>query len=78
MENLDLDQLMKKIMKKKQIPIVESLAKSKPLTKRTVKLLREEGHAWYHVLRYEWIYLLTLAIGATLLIFFGNPYPQKH
>jgi hypothetical protein len=51
-------------VKKKQIPIVETLAKPKPLTTRTAKLLRDEGHAWYHVLRYEWFYLLTLAIGA--------------
>ena len=64
-------------MKKKQTPIVETLAKSKPLTKRTIKILREEGHAWYHVLRYEWIYLLTLAIGAALLIFFWEPLPPK-
>ena len=64
-------------MNKKQIPIVETLAKPKPLTKRTVKLLREEGHAWYHVLRYEWIYLLTLAIGAISLIYFWEPLPPK-
>lgn len=64
-------------MKKKQIPIVETLAKPKPITQRTVKLLREEGHAWYHVLRYEWIYLLTLAIGAISLIYFWEPLPPK-
>ena len=64
-------------MKKKQKPIVETLAKPKPLTTRTAKLLRDEGHAWYHVLRYEWIYLLTLAIGVTILIVFWQPFPPK-
>ena len=57
-------------MKKQQRPIVPTLAKTKPLTKRTAKLLREEGHAWNHVLRYEWIYLLMFVVGAVLLIFF--------
>lgn len=62
-------------MKKKQKPIVETLAKPKPLTTRTVKVLRDEGHAWYHVLRYQWFYLLTLAIGITILIVFWQPLP---
>ena len=64
-------------MPKKRSPVVETLAKPKPLTKRTVKLLREEGHAWYHVLRYEWIYLLMLVIGVTILIVFWQPFPPK-
>ena len=64
-------------MKKKQKPIVETLAKPKPLTTRTAKLLRDEGHAWYHVLRYEWIYILMLAIGVTVLIVFWQPFPPK-
>jgi TRAP-type uncharacterized transport system substrate-binding protein len=64
-------------VKKKKIPIVETLAKPKPLTTRTAKLLRDEGHAWYHVLRYEWVYLLTLAIGVTILIVFWQPFPPK-
>ena len=62
-------------MKKKQKPVVETLAKPKPLTTRTAKLLRDEGHAWYHVLRYDWFYLLTLAIGITILIVFWQPFP---
>jgi len=64
-------------MEKKQKPAVETLAKPKPLTARTAKLLREEGHAWYHVLRYEWIYLLMLVMGVVSLIFFWQPLPPK-
>ncbi len=64
-------------MKKQQRPIVPTLAKTKPLTKRTAKLLREEGHAWNHVLRYEWIYLLMFVVGAVLLIFFWQPLPPS-
>jgi len=64
-------------VKKKKIPIVETLAKPKPLTKRTAKLLRDEGHAWYQVLRYEWVYFLTIVIGITLLIVFWQPFPPK-
>ncbi len=64
-------------MKKNQRPLVPTLAKPKPLTKRTVKLLREEGHAWYHVLRYEWLYVLALVIGAIALIYFWTPFPPK-
>jgi len=71
------DHLKQKAMKQKQKPTVETLAKSKPLAKRTAKLLREEGHAWYHVLRYDWIYLLTLAIGVSILVFFWAPLPPK-
>ena len=64
-------------MKKKKIPIVETLAKPKPLTTRTAKLLRDEGHAWYHVLRYDWFYLVMLVTGLVLLIFFWQPLPPK-
>jgi len=64
-------------MKKNQKQIVETLAKPKPLTTRTAKLLRDEGHAWYHVLRYDWIYLLTLVLGVTILIVFWQPFPPK-
>jgi len=65
-------------VKKKKIPIVETLAKPKPLTTRTAKLLRDEGHAWYHVLRYDWIYLVMLVTGLVLSIFFfGNLCPLK-
>ena len=64
-------------MKKTQRPLVPTLAKPKPLTKRTVKLLREEGHAWYHVLRYEWLYVLALVIGVISLIYFGRRFPLR-
>ncbi|MEI7570942.1 MAG: hypothetical protein WCJ34_16030 [Alcaligenaceae bacterium] len=64
-------------MKKKQRPIVATLAKPIPLTKRTAKLLRDEGHAWNHVLRYEWIYLLMFAIAAVVFIFFWQPLPPQ-
>ena len=71
------DPTKQKAMKQKQKPTVETLAKPKPLTTRTAKLLREEGHAWYHVLRYDWIYLLTLVIGVSMLLFFWEPFPPK-
>ena len=64
-------------MKTKKKPLVETLAKPKPLTTRTAKLLRDEGHAWYHVLRYEWIYLLTITIGIITLIVLWQPLPPK-
>lgn len=65
-------------MKKRQPqPAVQSLAKPSSFTKRTVKLVREEGYAWSHALRYNWLYLLILVIGAVSLIFFWQPLPPK-
>ena len=62
---------------KKKSPTVSTLAKPKTLTKRTVKRLKDEGHAWKHVLRYEWLSLVALMAGVILLLFFWEPIPPK-
>jgi len=64
-------------MKKPQRQPVESLATPKPLVKRTAKLLRDEGDAWFQVLRDNWLYALPIAIGLALLLFFWEPLPPK-
>lgn len=63
--------------RRKKTPSVESLTKMTPLTKRTVKIMRDESYAWSHVVRHEWLSILTLIIGVGLLLFLWEPIPPK-
>ena len=56
---------------------IDSLSKLQPFTKRTVKLVRDEGYAWSHILRHDWISVLSIVVGVVLLVFFWEPMPPK-
>ena len=63
--------------RKKNLTPIDSLAKFQPLTKRTVKIVRDEGYAWSHVFRNEWLSILSVIVGIVLLVFFWEPIPPK-
>jgi hypothetical protein len=62
---------------RKKTPPVESLAKLTPITKRTVKIMRDESYAWWHLLRHEWLPILSMIFGVSLLLFFWEPIPPN-
>jgi uncharacterized protein len=62
---------------KKKKPAADSLAKLKPITQRTVKVVRDESYAWSHFFRQEWLPIISLLMGVCLLVFFWEPIPPK-
>lgn len=61
----------------KKPPAIDSLSKLQPITTRTAKLVRDEGYAWSHILRHDWLSVLSFFFGIVLLVFFWEPIPPK-
>jgi hypothetical protein len=61
----------------KKPPPIDSLSKLQPITKRTAKLVLDEGYAWSHILRHDWLSVLSFFLGIVLLVFFWEPIPPK-